>query len=84
VVRAREDAIEDQLRARNRLTKFLLRLGIRPPEGVKAWSQPYRKWLGGLAWDRAAQQLAFTEYLHSLEEIEQRTTRLERGSKYAH
>ena len=28
LVRAREDAIEDQLRARNRLTKFLLRLGV--------------------------------------------------------
>jgi transposase len=78
VVRAREDSVEDQLRARNRLTKFLLRLGIKPPEGVKAWSGPYRKWLGGLKWDRAAQQLVFTEYLHSLEEIEQLITRLER------
>src|SRR3989449_7135858 len=33
LVRAREAAKRDQLRARNRLTKFLLRHGKRPPEG---------------------------------------------------
>src|SRR5271169_725031 len=37
LVRAREAAKQDQLRARHRLTKFLLRTGQRPPLGVKAW-----------------------------------------------
>ena len=36
LVRAREDAVEDRLRARHRLGKFLLRLGIAPPAGVRA------------------------------------------------
>ncbi|GBD30717.1 hypothetical protein HRbin32_01826 [bacterium HR32] len=37
LTRAREDARVDLLRARHRLSKFLLRLGIVPPAGVKPW-----------------------------------------------
>jgi hypothetical protein len=36
LVRAREAAKQDQLRARHRLSKLLLRQGQRAPEGVKA------------------------------------------------
>src|SRR2546425_7882479 len=39
LVRAREAAKSDQLRARHRLQKFLLRHGRRPPQGIKAWTQ---------------------------------------------
>src|SRR5450631_1971030 len=78
LVRAREDAIEDQLRSRNRLTKYLLRLGVKPPDGVKAWSAPYKKWLDALRWERPVQQVVFAEYRQSLEEIQQRVTRFER------
>jgi len=39
LVRAREDARQDQLRARHRLNQFLLRHGKRPPQEVKKdWS----------------------------------------------
>ena len=38
LVRAREAAKQDQLRARHRLAKFLLRQGQRPATGVKAWT----------------------------------------------
>jgi transposase len=41
LVRAREAAKQDQLRARHRLTKFLLRTGRRSPLGVKAWTARY-------------------------------------------
>ncbi len=37
LIRACEAAKQDQLRARHRLTKFLLRTGRRAPLGVKAW-----------------------------------------------
>src|ERR1700733_10714805 len=43
--RAREAAQQDELRARHRLSKFLLRHGRRPPMGVKAWSMKYLEWL---------------------------------------
>lgn len=78
VVRAREDAVEDRLRARHRSSKFLLRLGITAPTGVRAWSKRYRQWLAVLRFEDAAQQLVFTEYRHNIDEIDQRITRLEK------
>src|SRR5438067_2648607 len=48
LVRAREAAKRDQLRARHRLGKFLLRHGIRPPAGAKPWTQQHRRWLDTL------------------------------------
>ncbi|MGH9478590.1 MAG: IS110 family transposase, partial [Terriglobales bacterium] len=41
LVRARGAAKQDQLRARHRLSKFLLRTGQRPAAGVRAWTAPY-------------------------------------------
>ncbi len=38
LVRARADAKADQLRAKHRLSKFLLRQGCWPPVGVRNWS----------------------------------------------
>lgn len=78
LVRAREDAVEDRLRARHRLGKFLLRLGIAPPAGVRAWTVRHRQWLDNLRWQNRAQELVFSEYRHNLEEISQRSLRLEK------
>src|SRR6476620_7827703 len=44
LVRAREAAKRDQLKARHRLGKFLLRHGKRP-EGLKAWTKKYLEWI---------------------------------------
>src|ERR1700730_12650257 len=45
LVRAREAAQRDQLRARHRLSKFLLRHGRRPPTGTKPWTMKYGEWV---------------------------------------
>ena len=47
LVRARESAKQDQLRARHRLSKFLLRNGRRAPLGVRAWTLRYMEWVRG-------------------------------------
>ena len=78
LVRAREDAVEDRLRAWHRLTKLLLRLGISPPPGVRTRSVRYRQWLDGLQFNDTAQGLVFVEYRHCLDEIDQRIMRFER------
>src|SRR5688572_22819613 len=44
LVRAREAAKKDQLKARHRLGKFLLRHGRRP-EGMKAWTKKHLEWI---------------------------------------
>jgi transposase len=49
LVRTRADAKADQLRARHRLSKFLLRQGCQPPSGARNWSQRYVQWLRQLA-----------------------------------
>src|SRR5213075_1325106 len=45
LVRAREAAKKDQLRARQRLSKFLLRHGRRPPTALKPWTQAHLAWV---------------------------------------
>ncbi len=77
LVRAREDAKEDQLRARHRLSKFLLRHGRVAPAGTRNWSSGFRAWLDKLHFERAAADAVFREYLHALDEIAERIRRLD-------
>jgi transposase len=77
LTRAREDARQDLHRARQRLGKFLLRLGRRPPTGVKAWTLRHRAWLAGLRLAQPAQQAVLREELHAIEEAGARLARLE-------
>jgi transposase len=81
LVRAREDAKEDELRAKHRLSKFLLRNDIHPPFKGKKWTRRYREWLNTLKFERSASKVVFQEYLHHLQEIEQRVKRLEEEIK---
>ncbi|WP_026674122.1 IS110 family transposase [Alkalihalobacterium bogoriense] len=78
LVRAREDAKEDELRVKHRITKLLLRYNIRPPEGVgRNWSSKYREWIHTLKFEYSTLRIAFQEYLQNLQEVEQRLKRLE-------
>src|ERR1700679_802739 len=54
LVRTREAAKQDQLRARHRLGKFLLRSGQRPPIGVRPWTRPYLIWVAQLRFTQIA------------------------------
>ncbi len=78
LVRAREDAKEDELRAKHRITKFLLRHEIRPPNKVgRNWSARYREWIYTLKFEFSCSRIVFQEYLQCLHEAEQRILRLE-------
>lgn len=81
LVRAREDAKEDELRAKHRLTKFLLRNDIKPPKGVRKWTKKYRRWLDKLKFESSKLRVVFQEYYHQLKELEQRIVRLEEEIK---
>lgn len=76
LTRAREDAREDVQRARQRVTKLLLRLGVRPPEGLKAWTVRHRTWLQGVKLAQASQQVVLREYLLALDQAQERLARL--------
>jgi transposase len=79
LVRAREAAKQDQLRARHRLSKFLLRSGQRPAPGVKTWTQIYMAWIRQIRFVQMAQEWTRLDYLHEVEHMGERVARLEQA-----
>jgi transposase len=78
LVRAREAAKKDQLRARHRLGKFLLRHGRRPPTVMQAWTQAHLAWVkSGVHFDHAAQEATLLDYIHEVDHVAARIERLE-------
>jgi transposase len=82
-VRAREAATKDQLRARHRLSKFLLRHGVRPPAGVRAWTAKHRSWLEGLALPHPALDATLLDYRTEVDHARERVVRLEQAIQQA-
>ena len=76
LIRAREDVLGERLRARHRLSKFLLRQGLVWRQ-TKAWTIKHREWLRTLRFDFESHALAFEAYLRGLEEVEARLAALE-------
>lgn len=78
LVRAREAAKKDQLRARHRLGKFLLRHGRRPPTVMKAWTQAHLAWVkSAVHFDQPAQEATLLDYIHEVDHVAARIERLE-------
>jgi transposase len=81
LVRAREDAREDQQRARQRLGKFLLRHGWQSPEDIKKnWTQKHMDWIKRqVRFEQPASQAAFLDYVHEVEHAADRLQQLEKA-----
>jgi transposase len=79
LVRAREVAKKDQLRARHRLGKFLLRRGLKAAGGVKNWTLKHLSWIRTLHFEQPAQEATFLDYLHEVEHAVERLARLEKA-----
>lgn len=78
LVRAREAAKKDQLRARHRLGKFLLRQGRSRPATLKQpWTARHLAWVRTLRFDQPAQHTVLVEYLHEVEHVAARLARLD-------
>ena len=77
LVRQREAAKQDQLRARHRLTKLLLRTGQRPPLGLKAWTERYMRWLEQVRYAQLAQEVTRRDCMNEVEHMSARVKRLE-------
>jgi transposase len=63
LVRAREAAKKDQLRARHRLGKFLLRRGLKAAASVRSWTTRHLGWIKTLHFEQPAQEATFLDYL---------------------
>lgn len=77
LVRAREDLRLDLMRARHRLSKFLLRREVVHPGPGKAWTQQHRRWLCSVRFADAASEIAFQDMLHAHDVLLGRRAHLE-------
>jgi len=77
LVRAREAAKKDQLRARHRLGKFLLRHGRRPALPMTAWSGKHMDWVRTVSFDQPALEATLVDYITEVDHARARIERLE-------
>ena len=75
--RAREDAKQDRMRSRHRLTKFLLRHGKTYTPGRKHWTGAHRAWLAKLSFQEPAAQVVFDDYRLAVAQLDGRIEALD-------
>src|SRR5919205_506895 len=79
LVRAREAAKKDQLKARHRLSKFLLRHGQRP-EGLKAWTKKHLEWIKShVRFAQPALEATLADYLEEVDHVAARIVKLDKA-----
>lgn len=76
LMRAREDAKQDETRSRHRLSKFLLRRGLIYRDGC-AWTHRHHAWLRRLQVKDPVAKTVFEAYLFALEQAGERLKRLD-------
>ncbi len=77
LVRAREAVRVDLMRCRHRLSKLLLRHGIRFDDG-RAWTGRHRQWLNSVALAFPAAQTTLLDAIGAVDALEHRRDQLER------
>lgn len=77
LTRAREDLKHLQRQARQRLSAFLLRHG-QSYGGKSQWTQAHHRWLEGVKYGHAVQQIVFQEYVDTVKALSQRVGALDR------
>ena len=78
LVRARDDARAEGLRAKHHLSKLLLRQGVIAPARVgRAWSARHQAWLNTLTFHDRAAQVTFDDYLACVRAATERLRRLD-------
>lgn len=84
LVRAREDAMHAQRRARQQLSSFLLRHG-RTWSGKSAWTQPHHAWIRSQRFECEIQRQVLEDYFQEVVRLDARladlSTKLEAGAK---
>lgn len=83
LVRTRVAAKKDERRAKNRLTKFLLRAGKKPAQKMRSFGQKHCEWLRSVAhhlgehFEQAADRIVFEEYYNEWVHQHERVLRVE-------
>ncbi len=77
LTRAREDMKELERHTKQRLTAFLLRHGRVYTGGKVRWTQAHSRWLEGLKFASAVQQIVFHEYVEAVKQAQARVADME-------
>jgi transposase len=77
LIRNQEAAKRDLRRARNRLSKFLLRHDVRKPQGMMAWGSRQMEWLDRQSFELPALQSVFDDYYNEVKHTNDRIKRIE-------
>jgi transposase len=77
LVRAREDVRVDLMRARQRLSKLLLRHDVRYEDTTSRWGERHRRWLAQIDLGQPGAQATLTDYVGAVEALELRRGTLE-------
>ena len=72
LVRAREDVRVDLMRARQRLSKLLLRHDVRYEDTTSRWGERHRRWLAQIDLGQPGAQATLTDYVGAVEALELR------------
>jgi len=77
LVRAREDIRVDLMRARQRLSKLLLRHDVRYDDTTSRWGERHRHWLAKVDLGQSGAQATLADYVGAVEALELRRGTLE-------
>jgi transposase len=83
LTRAREDMKGLERTTKQRLNAFLLRYGRIYGSGKSRWTRAHFRWMEGLKFDVAVQQIVFQEYVEAAKQAEARVAGLEREMEKA-
>jgi transposase len=86
LTRIREDMKALERISKQRLTAFLLRYGQIYGKGKSRWTQAHFRWLEGIKFDIAVQQIVFQEYVEAVKQCQKRVadimTEMEKALKH--
>ena len=77
LVRARAAAKKDESRAKHRLTKYLLRYGLRHPDNCRAWTHPWWRWVQSLEFEQECQRVTLGDCVAEVLHMGERVSRLD-------
>jgi transposase len=77
LVRARTAAKKDETSAKHRLTKYLLRYGLRHPDNSRAWTHAWWRWVQSLNFEHKAQAIVLGDCVAEVLRLTERIARLD-------
>lgn len=75
--RGRDSVRQDLMRARHRMSKFLLRRGYRYRDTQHHWGVRHMNWLRPLTFEQSAGQVVFDHYLLTIDHLDERLRQLD-------